>query len=120
MDHRGPTVRTQEAEDPEARPTARSRSGGIVVETTPQGLPLSVRLERTELDKDPSVLAADITRLCRQSAMSAGIAMRERLARAGVDRTTLDAMGLPTVDTLARWEHADDAADPTMSWMQKV
>ncbi|MDL9936710.1 hypothetical protein QSJ18_08160 [Gordonia sp. ABSL1-1] len=99
---------------------ARSRSGGVSVTTTAQGLPLAVRIETSELRKDPAVLATEVLRLCRRAAMSAGVALRADLLAAGVDRDLVDTMALPRADDLARTEYADDAAaDAPASWLRR-
>ncbi|MCX2754539.1 MULTISPECIES: hypothetical protein [unclassified Gordonia (in: high G+C Gram-positive bacteria)] len=100
--------------------TARSRSGGLGVRTTAQGLPVAVRIEASELDKDPVLLAGDILRLCQQAAMSAGIRLRENLLAAGIDRDLVQEMQLPRPDDLARAEWRDDEeADAPASWLQR-
>ncbi|WP_238422605.1 hypothetical protein [Gordonia sp. 'Campus'] len=100
--------------------TARSRSGGLAVRTTAHGLPVAVRIDPSELQKDPSMLAGDILRLCRQSAMSAGIRLRESLLASGVDRDLVGEMNLPDSDDLARAEWRDDEeADAPTSWLQR-
>ncbi|WP_157226431.1 hypothetical protein [Gordonia soli] len=100
---------------------ASSRSGGITVTTTAQGLPTHIRLDRSQLDKDPAVLGAEIFRLCRQSAMAAGIALRDQLVASGVTRDVVDAMRLPTADDLARAEQLDDhEVDAPTSWLRRV
>lgn len=100
---------------------ATSRTGTISVVTTDQGLPTSIRLEHSELRKDPDLLASEVLRLCRQAAMHAGVARREELAAQGVDSAIIDAMKLPRVDELARAEHADDAdASAPGSWLRSV
>ncbi len=107
--------------DPYALSTARSRSGAIAVTTTSQGLPVSIRLDNSALAKDPSVLAGEILRLCRQSAMAAGIRLREQLIASGAARDAVDAMKLPRPDDLARAEQLDDhdGGAPT-SWLRPV
>lgn len=101
-------------------PTARSRSGGLAVRTTAQGLPVSVRIENSELDKDPALLAGDILRLCRQAAMSAGVRLRESLLASGMDNDLVLEMNLPKPDDLARAEMLDDEeADAPASWLRR-
>jgi hypothetical protein len=100
---------------------ATSRTGNIAVVTTDQGLPTSVRIEPTELRKDPAVLAAEVLRLCRQAAMNAGVARREELRAGGVSNEIIDSMNLPRPDDLARAEYEDDtAAGAPGSWMRPV
>ena len=101
--------------------SARSRSGAITVVTTPQGLPTRVRIDRSQLEKRPDVLADEILRLCRQSAMAAGIRWRDELLEAGASRDVVDAMGLPTADDLSHAEQLDDERDDVpASWMRRV
>ncbi|MEE3850995.1 hypothetical protein VZC37_11670 [Gordonia sp. LSe1-13] len=101
--------------------TARSRSGALAVVTTPQGLPVSVRIDNSALSKEPSALADEILRLCRQSAMVAGIRLREQLLASGVQRDVVDAMKLPRADDLARAEQLDDHhLDAPSSWLRSV
>ncbi|MFW0792221.1 hypothetical protein AAFP30_00265 [Gordonia sp. CPCC 205515] len=117
-----PTAHDPTAYDPAATTsTARSTTGALAVTTTPQGLPLSVRISDRALDREPAALAEEIFRLCRQSAMVAGIRLREHLIGSGVDRDVVAAMQLPTIDDLARAEHRDDheLADRT-SWLRPV
>lgn len=112
-----------EAEIPAAirMSSARSRSGGISVVTTPQGLPTRVRIERSQLTKQPQALADEILRVCRQSAMAAGIRWREELLDAGAPRDVVDAMGLPTAEDLARVEYRDDEHDDApASWLRRA
>lgn len=90
--------------------TARSRSGGITVTTTPAGLPTALTLDDAELRREPQRLAAEILALCRQAAMVAGVRLREELSRNGFDADAVVAAGLPTVDELARAERAADVA----------
>lgn len=100
---------------------ARSRSGALAVVTTPQGLPTSIRIDNSQLAKQPQVLATEILRLCRQSAMAAGIRLREQMAAAGTPTEVIDALRLPEPDDLARAEHLDDhEADATGSWLRSV
>ncbi|MCZ0914372.1 hypothetical protein O0V02_18445 [Gordonia amicalis] len=99
---------------------ARSRSGGLAVRTTAQGLPVAVQIASTELDKHPELLAADILRLCKQAAMSAGIRLRENLLAAGVDRDLVNEMKLPRPEDLSAAEERDDEeADAMTSWLRR-
>ncbi|MBD1318710.1 hypothetical protein G3I13_12305 [Streptomyces sp. SID6673] len=101
--------------------SARSRSGAVSVVTTPQGLPMSVRIDNSALSKEPTVLAGEILRLCQQSAMAAGIRLREQLVASGVARDVVDAMKLPRPDDLARAEQLDDRDhDAPASWLRSV
>ena len=87
---------------------ATSRSGAITVETTERGLPLRVTVEAAELRRDPADLAAEVLRLCQQSAGRAGAALRARLAEAGVGRDLLALTGLPTFAEVEQRELLDE------------
>ncbi|MGV9857450.1 hypothetical protein ACWDTD_02230 [Gordonia sp. NPDC003425] len=101
--------------------SARSRSGTLAVVTTPQGLPTTVRIDRSELKKSPQVLADEILRLCRRSAMVAGLRWREELVAAGAPSEVIDTLGLPTADALAHAEQSDDEIeDAPSSWLRRV
>ncbi|MGW0039061.1 hypothetical protein [Gordonia sp. NPDC003376] len=100
---------------------ARSRSGRLSVITTGQGLPLAVRIDDAELAKGPTLLAEEILRLCRQSAMAAGIRLRSELIGAGIARDTVDLMGLPRPDDLAAEElRDDDEVSAPESWLRSL
>ncbi|HEY9313269.1 hypothetical protein [Williamsia sp.] len=100
---------------------ATSRTGGLSVVTTEQGLPTSVRIEPAELHKDPAILAGEVLRLCRQAAMRAGVARREELRAAGVGADIIEQMNLPRPDDLARAEYEDDSvAGEPGSWMRSI
>ncbi|MFI5777159.1 hypothetical protein [Nocardia sp. NPDC051570] len=102
--------------------TASSRSGAITVRTTEQGLPLGISVEPGELRRDPWELAADIVRLCKQSANRAALARRAEFEQAGVDPRTLRLMGLPTIDEVARQEELEQEEYETEpeSWLRSV
>lgn len=101
--------------------SARSRSGAIAVVTTPQGLPTAIAIDDSALAKDPAVLGTEILNLCRQSAMAAGIRWREELLAAGVERSVVESMKLPTPDDLARAEQVDDTeSDAPASWLRRA
>ncbi|MFC4745569.1 hypothetical protein [Gordonia hankookensis] len=124
--HAGASVTRRSAEENDvdaahALSSARSRSGAVSVVTTPQGLPMSVRIDNSALSKEPTVLAGEILRLCQQSAMAAGIRLREQLVASGVARDVVDAMKLPRPDDLARAEQLDDRDhDAPASWLRSV
>ncbi|MFT4043027.1 MAG: hypothetical protein QM673_07690 [Gordonia sp. (in: high G+C Gram-positive bacteria)] len=100
---------------------ARSRSGGLAVVTTPQGLPTSIRIEPSQLAKSPQVLADEILRQCRRSAMVAGLRWREELTVAGAPSDVMNALGLPTSDAVAQAEEIDDGIeDAPSSWLRRV
>ncbi|WP_433709532.1 hypothetical protein ACQP2U_23950 [Nocardia sp. CA-084685] len=96
--------------------TAESATGRISVETTELGLPLSVVVDRAELQRHPADLAAEIVRLCRQSANRARLARRADLAEAGVAHDVLNRMGLPTADGLALAELVEETEYEYAPW----
>ncbi len=68
----------------------------------------------------PELLAADILRLCKQAAMSAGIRLRENLLAAGIDRDLVNEMKLPRPEDLSAAEERDDEeADAMTSWLRR-
>lgn len=102
--------------------TAASRSGAISVETTEQGLPLGITVEREELRRPPGELAAEILRLCKQSANRAGLARREQLQAAGLTGDVLALTGLPKPEDVARQELIEETeydVEP-QSWLRSV
>lgn len=101
---------------------AASRSGSISVETTEQGLPIGITVERDELRRPPGELAAEILRLCKQSANRAGLARREQLQAAGLTSDVLALTGLPKPEDVARQELVEEAeydVEP-QSWLRSV
>ncbi|WP_040788665.1 hypothetical protein [Nocardia paucivorans] len=102
--------------------TAASRSGSISVETTEQGLPVGITVERDELRRPPGELAAEILRLCRQSANRAGLERREQLRAAGLTGEALALTGLPKPEDVARQELIEEAeyeVEP-QSWLRSI
>ncbi|GAB2562286.1 hypothetical protein [Nocardia heshunensis] len=102
--------------------TLSSRTGSIVVTTTEQGLPRAISVERDQLRGDPELLAADILRLCRQSAARAGTERRAQLAAAGLAPELLALTGLPTVAEVTRQEYAEEQEYETEpdSWLRPI
>ncbi|MFE3442574.1 hypothetical protein ACFXNW_06050 [Nocardia sp. NPDC059180] len=101
---------------------ATSRTGAITVRTTEQGLPVGVSIERSELRGDPTALAAEVLRLCKQAASRAGLARRAQLEQAGMTEDMLALMGLPTAAEVADQEMADEQDYDTepASWLRSV
>ncbi|MEV6427879.1 hypothetical protein [Nocardia sp. NPDC051463] len=102
--------------------TIASKSGSISVETTEQGLPIGIKVERDELRRPPAELAAEIVRLCRQSANRAGLARRAELEKAGLTADVLALTGLPKPEDVARQELVEEAeyeVEP-QSWLRSV
>lgn len=101
---------------------ALSRTGAIEVRTTEQGLPLGISIEADELRRSPSELAAEILRLCQQSATRAALARRAELSAAGVSSDVLASLGLPTPEAVAVAEvvaEQDYDTEPD-SWLRSV
>ncbi|MFD0365952.1 hypothetical protein ACFQZZ_31320 [Nocardia sp. GCM10030253] len=102
--------------------TATSRSGSISVETTEQGLPIAVSVERAELRRDPKELAGEILRLCKQAANRAGLARRAELEAAGLHGDVLALTGLPKPEDVARQELVEEQeyeVEPG-SWLRSI
>lgn len=102
--------------------TLSSRTGAIVVVTTEQGLPLGLAVERDQLRGDPTALAGEILRLCRQSAARAGLQRREQLQAAGLAPEMLALTGLPTVAEVVRQEIVQEQEFETEpdSWLRPI
>ncbi|WP_278264911.1 hypothetical protein [Nocardia sp. AG03] len=102
--------------------TASSRTGAIEVRTTERGLPVGITIDGDQLRGDPDALAAEILRLCKQSAERAGLARRTQLAEAGFDPGLLAATGLPTEAQVAAAEIAEEQDYDTEpeSWLRSV
>jgi hypothetical protein len=106
----------------EAQSTARSRTGGIAVSTTENGLPVALRIEDAELQKPPQALADEIMALCRLAAARAQVARRRELTAAGVGLTVLRDLRLATDEDLAQAEEAAARGADVLpsSWMRSV
>ncbi|MGW4117290.1 hypothetical protein [Nocardia sp. NPDC004711] len=102
--------------------TLSSRTGSIVVTTTEQGLPRALSVERDRLREDPELLAAEILRLCRQSAARAGIERRAQLKAAGLAPELLALTGLPTMEEVTRQEYVEEQEYETEpdSWLRPI
>ncbi|WP_040731518.1 hypothetical protein [Nocardia tenerifensis] len=101
---------------------ATSLTGSIAVRTTEQGLPLGIKVDQDQLRRDPATLAAEILRLCKQSANRAGLARRAQLREAGFTSEMLAMTGLPTEEEVARQEIIDEQEYETepQSWLRSV
>ncbi|MFF2552681.1 hypothetical protein ACFVUS_16870 [Nocardia sp. NPDC058058] len=102
--------------------TIASRTGAVVVCTTEQGLPLAVSVERDQLRGDPAALAAEVLRLCKQSAARAGAQRREQLRAAGLAPEMLALTGLPTLSEVTRREIIEEQDFDTEpdSWLRPI
>lgn len=102
--------------------TATNRSRTISVRATDQGLPVEVKIDKSELRYGAQALADEVMRLTREAALEAGARRREHLARVGVSNDVLNRLGLPTRAELTKaqpvWEEDEDVAP--MSWKRPV
>ncbi|UGT60000.1 hypothetical protein [Nocardia asteroides] len=102
--------------------SASTVTGSIAVRTTETGLPLGITLDPDQLRRDPGELAAEILRLCRQSAARAGLARREHLRAAGFTPEMLARTGLPTEREVVAAEIVAEQEYETepQSWLRSV
>ncbi|WP_433205002.1 hypothetical protein ACQP1G_17165 [Nocardia sp. CA-107356] len=102
--------------------TAVSLTGSISVCTTEQGLPVGIKVDRAELQRDLRQLSGEILRLCQRSANRAGLARRAQLVEAGISPATLAMTGLPTKGAVARQEvlEEQDYETEPVSWLRSV
>ncbi|WP_216911456.1 hypothetical protein [Nocardia noduli] len=102
--------------------SASSPDGSITVRTTELGLPRGISIESAKLGGDPDALAAQVLRLCRQSADRAGLARREQLEAAGLRGDMLALLGLPTPEEVYSRDVAQEEeydVEPR-SWLREV
>jgi hypothetical protein len=102
---------------------SRSASGGIQIRVTERGLPTAIKLDRSELSKDPTQLAQELFILCRVTAMRAQVARRRDLVARGVDSAVIRGLNLSTEEELVDAEKKledDDADSAPDSWMRPV
>ncbi|MFC8527922.1 hypothetical protein [Nocardia sp. NPDC057227] len=113
--------RSAEADFP-AEFTAATVTGAIVVRTTESGLPIGITVDPDQLRRDPAQLAAEILRLCGQSAARAGLARREYLRASGFTPEMLARTGLPTEREVAAAEIVAEQEYETepQSWLRSV
>jgi hypothetical protein len=99
--------------------SAINRARTVAVRATETGLPVDIRIDRSELRYGGEHLAREILRLCREAGREAGARRRDELAREGMPRDVLDRLGLPTRDDVAAAEQAEDEnLDTPLSWMR--
>ncbi|MBD8506541.1 hypothetical protein HT102_08590 [Hoyosella sp. G463] len=77
---------------------------GVTVSTDENGLPERIDLSSRALRLGGDQLATEILRQCHQAATISGARARQELAALGIDRRTLDAVGLPTLADIAEAE----------------
>lgn len=92
---------------------ATSPDGGVRVQATTTGLPVSVQLTREALRSGEQALAGTLLELSRTAGLRAGVHQRSLLARTGVAARTLDELGLP------RPEDVPDDHEDTTSWVRR-
>ncbi len=104
-----------------SRSSASSRDGAIVVTTSYEGLPLTLKVDDAALRRDPRVLAADILKLCKQSAQRAGLEHRRALEEAGFGPEIIAKFNLPTPDEVTREEIIAEYEDHEPStWLRSL
>ncbi len=87
---------------------AASPCGGLAVTTTPEGLPVGLRIAQSQLTASLDVVAQRILALCALAAASSGYQRRQSLAAAGTSSEVLDALGLPDRGGLLQAESTAD------------
>ena len=101
----------------------RSRTGTISVVTTERGLPTALKLDPSELKRQPQELANEILALCQLSALRAQVAYRRDLATKGVTPSVIRELGLPAEEDLAKAEeemYGGDDGELPATWMRSV
>lgn len=117
------TVVSSGAVEPDWVSVAVASSSGLIrVQATEGGIPLTVKVERSELHRDPEQLAGEILRLCQRAAHRAGLARRKQLEEAGLDAAALARTGLPTEADVAQQELVEEQDYDTepQSWLRTV
>ncbi|MHA3023908.1 hypothetical protein ACXPWS_27005 [Mycobacterium sp. BMJ-28] len=102
----------------------RSPGGGIQVVTTDRGLPIRLKLQQRELNRQPQDLAREILALCQLSAKRAQVEIRQDMAARGASPQTLRGMNLATEDEFqaaktALFGGGDDDEQPD-TWLRSV
>ncbi|WP_052689038.1 DUF2694 family protein [Williamsia herbipolensis] len=102
---------------------AATPSGSIEVRTTEQGLPTSIRIERSEMDKPADTLARTILLLCQQAGKRAAAAHRAQLLADGHPLEAVSYLNLPTDRDAADFDLYVDSqlgdSEPD-TWMRRV
>lgn len=102
----------------------RSASGGIQVLTTDRGLPVRLKLDQSELNRQPQDLAREILALCQLSAKRAQVEIRQEMSGRGVSAQTMRGMNLATGEEFeaakaALFGAGDDDGRPD-TWLRSV
>ncbi|GAA3953219.1 hypothetical protein [Gordonia caeni] len=87
---------------------ASSPCGGLAVTTTAEGLPIGLRIARSQLAVSLDVVAARIVALCALARGSSAHQRRLRLQETGTPAEVLDALGLPDRRALLQLEEDAD------------
>ncbi|KQS00461.1 hypothetical protein ASG12_06065 [Williamsia sp. Leaf354] len=102
---------------------AATPTGSIEVQTTLNGLPTAIRIERTEMDGSAARLAKTILLLCRQAGVRAGARQRAELLAGGHTLEAVSYTGLPGEREVAAIDRAVDDffdEDETGTWLRRV
>ena len=87
---------------------AASPCGGLAVTTTREGLPIGLRIARSQLTVSLDVVAARIVALCALAGAGSAYRRRLRLQENGTPVEVLDALGLPDRRVLLQREEDAD------------
>jgi hypothetical protein len=100
---------------------ATNRAGTVTVRATNQGMPVEVKIERSELRYGAAALAEEILRLCKLATLEAGAKRRELLSKHGMPNDILDRLGLPTRESAAtEAEKFGEDDDTPKTWLRPV
>ncbi|MCP2192973.1 hypothetical protein LX14_000663 [Williamsia deligens] len=102
---------------------AATPTGSVEVRTTMQGLPTSIHIEPSEMDRSATRLARTILLLCRQAGARAGAAHRAELLAQGHPLEAVSYLQLPTDrDVAALDRQVDDFFDDEepSTWMRRA
>lgn len=91
--------------------------------TTERGLPTALKIDPSELKRQPQELANEILALCQLSAMRAQVAYRRNLVSKGVTPSVIREIGLPSEEELSKAEEelfGDDDEELPATWMRTV
>jgi hypothetical protein len=102
----------------------RSAGGGIQILTTDRGLPIRLRLDQRELNRQSQDLAREILALCQLSAKRAQVEIRHEMVGRGVSAQTMRGMNLATEEEFqaakAALFGAVDDDDQPETWLRSV
>lgn len=87
---------------------AASPDGALAVTTTPEGVPIGIRIGQGALAASLDVVAAQLMALCALARGSGGYRRRLELASSGTPAEVLDALALPDRGELLRLEEDVD------------